>query len=107
MIMRLIVPQLKANWMRFYGVKCVYFGWCLARFGAGSSMNLEEIIAAVDKLPPEDKERLKAHLAEEKPRQWKSGDEWLALLNAAVDEFWADTTAEEKDAIIEAMNMKS
>ncbi len=70
-------------------------------------MNLEEIIAAVDKLPPEDRERLKAHLAEEKPRQWKSGEEWLALLNDAVDEFWADTSPEEKAATIEAMNIKS
>ena len=70
-------------------------------------MTLEEIIAAVDKLPPDDKERLKAHLAQEKLRQWKSGEEWLTLLNTAVEEFWADTSPEEKAAVIEAMNIKS
>lgn len=70
-------------------------------------MNLDEILEAVDNLPPDDLEKLKARLAEPKQPQWHSGEEWLALFDAAVEEFWAGTAAEEREAILEAINIKS
>jgi hypothetical protein len=71
-------------------------------------MNLEEILAAVDKLPPDDLERLKAHLnrtkTSSKPR---TVEEWMAKFNEIADEFRGDSSDEEMRDLIAAMNMKS
>jgi hypothetical protein len=77
------------------------------KFNGDWTMNLDEIIAAVDALPPDDREKVKAHLEKPQPKKWQNGEEWLALLDAAVDKFWGDTPPDERDAIIEAINTKS
>jgi hypothetical protein len=70
-------------------------------------MDLEQILAAVNDLSPDDLERLKAYLATAKPTGSRPGKEWLARFDAALDDFWADTSSEERKAIIEAINVKS
>jgi hypothetical protein len=70
-------------------------------------MNLEQLLAAVDDLSPDDRERLKAYLAASKPLRRRSGEEWLAQLDTALDKFWAGTSDQERAAILEAINIKS
>jgi hypothetical protein len=70
-------------------------------------MNLRELLASVDDLSPADLERLKAYLAQEKRPRWPSGEAWLAEFDAALDEFWADTSEEERIAILKAISTKS
>jgi truncated hemoglobin YjbI len=67
---------------------------------------LEQILAAVDQLSPDDLERLKAHL-KERMTSLSAGENWLARFDTALDEFWADTPEEEQTAILQAITAKS
>ena len=71
-------------------------------------MTFEEILEAVDKLPADDKERLKAHLAETKTSPGpRTAEEWMAKFRDIAEEFRGDSSDEEMRELIEAMNMKS
>jgi hypothetical protein len=72
-------------------------------------VNLEQIMAAVDELSPEDRERPKEYLSQpqSKAPQPKTVEEWLALFEDIAREFRGDSTDEEMKEIIEAMTMKS
>ncbi len=70
-------------------------------------MTLEEILAAVDQLSPDDLERLKAYLKESPGSPSSTGADWLARFDAALDEFWADTPNAEQNEILRAIETKS
>lgn len=71
-------------------------------------MNIDQLLAVIDELPPEDLERVKAHLAEgsHKPRP-KTAEEWEQELKSIAEEFRGESSDEEMREIIEAMNLKS
>jgi hypothetical protein len=70
-------------------------------------MNLDEIIAAADALPQDDREKLKAYLSQQELSEPQTVDEWMAELKSIADEFRTIATEEEIDAVIEAINIKS
>jgi hypothetical protein len=70
-------------------------------------MNLDEVIAAADALPQDDREKLKAHLSQQELSEPQTVDEWMAELKSIADEFRTIATEEEIDAVIEAINIKS
>ncbi len=68
---------------------------------------LEEILAAVDQLSPEDLERLTTYLKKRTGAPPSAGEDWLAQLDIALDEFWADTPQKEQTEILQAITTKS
>ena len=70
-------------------------------------MNLETLLANIDNLSPEDRERVKAHLTQQEQAHRESIEHTLADLDAAINEFWGDSSEEEMNTIIEAMRTKS
>lgn len=65
-------------------------------------MLVNDLLAAINKLDSEDLERLKEHLAQQddtaQPHPPPPAD-----LDAAIDEFWGDSSQEEMQIIFEAM----
>ncbi len=70
-------------------------------------MNLDQLLAVVNDLSPEDQEKLKEHLSERKPAQPRTVEEWIAELEDIAREFRGDSSDEEMREIIEAINTKS
>jgi hypothetical protein len=75
-------------------------------------MNLGEIISVVDELSEDEREQLKVYLSEPKvkspaPVRPKTVEEWMAKFKAIAEEFRDDSTDEEMEEIIAAMNYKS
>ncbi len=70
-------------------------------------MDLKDLIETVDNLPPEDFERLKAHIAERSESELRPGETWLAKLDAALDKFWTGVSPDEQAAILQAIQTKS
>ena len=70
-------------------------------------MNLETILAEIDKLSPEDREQIKNHLVLPEQARLENVKRTIANLDAAIDEFWNDSSEEEMQLIFEAMRTKS
>ncbi len=68
--------------------------------------NLEQILAAVDQLSPDEREKLRMYL-ENSAKSSSAGKKWLAQFDAALDEFWADTSDAEQAEILKAIETKS
>src|SRR4051794_11415707 len=73
----------------------------------GNAMDLQELLAAVNDLPPDERKKLVAHLTEHEGQNPQRGEEWLAKLDSALDKFWDNVSPDEKTAILEAINTKS
>jgi hypothetical protein len=71
-------------------------------------MDLQDILAAVDNLSPDDLERLKARIAarEQVIHPPRTAEAWQAVLDEAIDAFWDDSTPEEMQALAAAMSAK-
>ncbi len=69
-------------------------------------MNQDTLLAAIDNLSPEDREQVKAHLAEQEQSRQENIKQTLADLDAAIDEFWGDSSDEEMQAIFESMRAR-
>ena len=54
-------------------------------------MNLETILAEIDKLSPEDREQIKNHLVLPEQARLENVKRTIANLDAAIDEFWNDS----------------
>jgi hypothetical protein len=71
-------------------------------------MDLEQLLAAIGDLSPEERERLRQYLARQqessKPR---TVDEWLAEFQDIANEFRGESSEEEMKEIIQAMTLKS
>jgi hypothetical protein len=70
-------------------------------------MDLQTLLTTIDNLSPEDRERLKAHLAQQENARREHASQVLADLDAAIDEFWGESSDEEMQSIFEAMRTKS
>jgi hypothetical protein len=70
-------------------------------------MDIEELLAAVNDLPPDERKQLMARLTEQEGTNTQTGEAWLAKLDAALDKFWENVSPDEKVAILEAINTKS
>lgn len=71
-------------------------------------MNLDQLLEAADQLSPEDRDKLKAHLAErQETAKLHTVEEWTAELEDIAREFRGDSSDDEMREIIEAMNIKS
>lgn len=72
-------------------------------------MDIQDLLAAVDDLSPDDLERLKAQIAEREKavQSQRTAEEWLAELRSIAVEFRGDSSDEEMQALTEAMNEKS
>ncbi len=71
-------------------------------------MTLEQILAAVDQLSPDDLERLKIYVEErERMNRPRTAEEWMAELRSIAQEFRGESSDEEMRDIITAMQMKS
>ena len=68
-------------------------------------MNLETLFSTIDNLSPDDLEQLKKHLAQQEVRQY-TAEQAFSDLDAAIDEFWGDSSEDEMQAIFEAMRTK-
>ena len=70
-------------------------------------MNVEELLKELDKLPPSDWERIKAHIIErEQETQPHTVEEWQSIVDSAIDAFWGDSTPDEMEALATAMSTK-
>ena len=71
-------------------------------------MNLDQLLAVVNELSPEDREKLTAYLSTHqevtKPRTVEG---WLVEFADIASEFQGESSAEEMDEILQAMTMKS
>ncbi len=71
-------------------------------------MTLEEILAAVDQLSPDDLKQLKAYVEErEQPNSPRTAEEWMAELSTIAEEFRGDSSDEEMQDIVAAIQLKS
>ncbi len=72
-------------------------------------MDIQDLLAAVDDLSPDDLERLKAQIAEREKAVHSphTAEEWLAKLKSIAAEFRGDSSDEEMQELIAAMNEKS
>jgi hypothetical protein len=71
-------------------------------------MNLEQILAAVNDLPSDDLERLKAYLkAREQSDEHQTVDEWMNEFRAIAEAFRGNSSDEEMRDIVAAMNLKT
>ena len=71
-------------------------------------MNIQELLTAIDDLSPEELERLKARITEreQSTRPMRTQEEWLSVIDQAVDAFWGDSSPEEIQTLAGAMNTK-
>ncbi|MHB8625536.1 MAG: hypothetical protein ACYDBJ_08350 [Aggregatilineales bacterium] len=70
-------------------------------------MNVEELLKELDELPPEDWERIKAHIIErEQATHPRTLEEWQGVVDSAVDAFWGDSMPEEMETPAAAMSLK-
>jgi hypothetical protein len=74
----------------------------------GTQVNIQELLTAIDDLSPEELERLKAHITEreQSTRPMRTQEEWLSVIDQAVDVFWGDSSPEEIQALAAAMSTK-
>jgi hypothetical protein len=71
-------------------------------------MDFEQILEAINELPPKDLERLKEILKErEQIGQSPDVDQWLSRFQAIAAEFRGDSSSEEMQQIVAAMTLKS
>jgi len=70
-------------------------------------MNLDTLLEAIDKLSPEEREQVRTHLAAQDQSEREKVDQIMIELNAAIDEFWGDSSEEEMQMIVDAMRTKS
>lgn len=71
------------------------------------TMNLEQLLPEVDRLSPEDRDKLKLHLTQHPASAAKlTVNEWIEVLNAIADEFRGDSTDEEMQEIVAAITTK-
>jgi hypothetical protein len=71
-------------------------------------MDIQDILAAVDDLSPDDLARLKARIAvrEQATLPPRTAEEWQTVLDKAIDAFWEDSTPEEMQTLAAAMSTK-
>ena len=71
-------------------------------------MDIQDLLAAVDELSPDDLQRLKARITEREQAlpAARTQQEWQAIVDNAIDAFWADSTPEEIEALAAAMSTK-
>lgn len=71
-------------------------------------MNLSDLLAAVDNLPADELEQLKAHIAEREGtgKQPRTVEEWKTVINNILDEFWGDSSEEEMRDLLAAIRQK-
>lgn len=75
-------------------------------------MDMQQLLAEVEHLDENDLEQLKQQIArrerqlrtQQRPR---NAEEWGTALNQFLDDFWADTPAEDQQAIVEAIRIKN
>ena len=71
-------------------------------------MNLDQILAAINNLSPDEREHLKAYLSEhELSHQHRSVEAWLAEFQEIATEFRGDSSDDEMRQIVEAITLKS
>jgi hypothetical protein len=71
-------------------------------------VNIQELLTAIDDLSPEELERLKARITEreQSTRPMRTQEEWLSVIDQAVDAFWGDSSPEEIQTLAAAMSTK-
>ncbi len=69
-------------------------------------MTLDDLLTAVDHLPPDELTQLKAKIAEREAQQ-RAVDEAWSRIDEILTAFWGDSTEEEKQEILDAIRTKS
>jgi len=75
-------------------------------------MNMEQLLAEVEHLDETALERLKERIAQREielrlQQRPHTVEEWAAVSQALLNDFWADTDADEKAAILDAIREKN
>lgn len=75
-------------------------------------MNVEQLLSEVEHLDKNALEQLKEGIAQREnelrlQQRPRTAEEWTALSKDFLDDFWADTDAEEKEAILGAIREKN